>query len=135
MESKKNDTAEVSFSVAESRGNEEHDSGVDNSKQEERMDFQVPPGSEHFNATLPGESNEKPPILEKNQGKNSLLSDFILLCFVESLVSSHRILDRGNKQHLFWKCMQRYVYLYLIESKAHYLKIFWTAKMDERKKW
>ncbi|XP_030469809.1 protein trichome birefringence-like 14 [Syzygium oleosum] len=67
VESKRNETAEVSFSVTESRGKEEHDSGVDNSKQEERIDFQVPPGSEHFNATLPGENNEKPPILEKNQ--------------------------------------------------------------------
>lgn len=99
VEPEKNETAEHSFGVTKSGGNQEPDSGVDNSKQEERMDFQVPPGSEHFNATLPGENNENPPILEKNQGKNSLLSDFILLCFVQSLVSSHRILDRRNDKN------------------------------------
>ncbi|XP_030538512.1 protein trichome birefringence-like 14 isoform X1 [Rhodamnia argentea] len=67
VEPEKNETAEDSFSVTESGGNQEPDSGVDNSKQEERMDFQVPSGSEHFNATLPVENNENPPILDKKQ--------------------------------------------------------------------
>lgn len=64
VEPEENDTAE---SVTESGGKQEHDSGVDNSKQEERINFQVPPGSEHINATLPGENYEKAPNPEENQ--------------------------------------------------------------------